>query len=930
MGTLDGVLLERDADLRTIAQQLDRACAGDGTSTVIEGPAGIGKTRLLDAAARMGRERGMSVVRARGGVLEQELDFGVARQVLEGGMTVAGPDGLGSLETGPTAPAAAVLGTARPPPDAGPVHDPSADILRSLYWVTVALAEAGPFLMVLDDAHWADASSLRAGGYMAERLDGVRVAFLLATRDDEPHSNRDLVSGLTSAADSLVIRPGGLTADSVGRILHEAFGVEPPPELAQACTRASGGNPFFMTELARELASVHDDPATLAPESVDEVGPAAVRRFLLLRLGRLGDDARRMAQAVATLGGEGELRHAAAVAGLDPDAAERAADVLADAGILDAGRPLRMNHPLVRAAVTGELRGADEASLHRRAYEVLRDDGARSSVAVTHALKAGPAGDPGVVELLTRSSTRALRNGSPQVAAVHLNRALAEPPTPEARGPVMAALGRAEVRQGAFADARVHLDQALGLLSDPGARLDAQRDRAFAAFAGGGMRDARHVVTDVLGELRGRDDDAALQIEADLALLAWLSGDDHQLDLNRHLELAGHTRAERTMLALLAQSEHATGTGPDRVVELAERALGGGTLIEEDTSEALSWYMATYALLTCEAHEAARATIEHALDDSRKRGSAFARAGALGCRAVLALNEGRPRDAEADALTAAGSIPPVMAPVNAAYIVLALVDQGELEEADAELERAGLAHGPGGPTVMRWIPWARARLREAQGRPADAAEAVACLEDDDRAGRPMRALAWRALLARSLARGQGDRAATLAAEHLAWARSWARPCALGVAQRAGALAGPSTERVAALEEAVATLAASSLHTEEARARADLGVALLRSGQRRDGRAQLDAAVEVAVACGARGVAEAASAELEVAGAPAKRLAFDELTASERRVAELAAAGASNREVAEELSVTPKTVENHLTRVYAKLGLASRAELSTAL
>ena len=118
----------------------------------------------MDAAARMGRERGMAVVRARGGVLEQELDFGVARQVLEGGLAAAGTDGLGSLETGPTAPAAAVLGQPRPAPDAGPAHDPSADILRSLYWVTVGLAEATPFLMVLDDAHWADASSLRAGG----------------------------------------------------------------------------------------------------------------------------------------------------------------------------------------------------------------------------------------------------------------------------------------------------------------------------------------------------------------------------------------------------------------------------------------------------------------------------------------------------------------------------------------------------------------------------------------------------------------------------------------------------------------------------------------------------------------------------------------------------------------------------------------------
>ena len=125
---------------------------------------------------------------------------------------------------------------------------------------------------------------------------------------------------------------------------------------------------------------------------------------------------------------------------------------------------------------------------------MLRDDGARSSVAVTHALKAVPTGDPAVVELLTRSSTRALRNGSPQVAAVHLERALAEPPTPEARGPVMAALGRAQVRQGAFAEARAHLDQALRLLTDPDARLEAHRDQAFAAFAGAGMAEARRAV----------------------------------------------------------------------------------------------------------------------------------------------------------------------------------------------------------------------------------------------------------------------------------------------------------------------------------------------------------------------------------------------------------------------------------------------------
>ena len=133
-----------------------------------------------------------------------------------------------------------------------------------------------------------------------------------------------------------------------------------------------------------------------------------------------------------------------------------------------------------------------------------------------------------------------------------------------------------------------------------------------------------------------------------------------------------------------------------------------------------------------------------------------------------------------------------------------------------------------------------------------------------------------------------------------------------------------------MAEAVETLAGSSLRTEEAKARTELGVALLRSGQKNAGKAELEAALELATTAGARLTAESAAQELEIAGAAPKRLAFDELTASERRVAEYAADGRTNREIAEELFVTPKTVENHLTRVYSKLGVGSRRELATAL
>jgi DNA-binding CsgD family transcriptional regulator len=932
METRPAVPLERDGERAAIAGALARAVAGSGGLVLVQGAAGIGKTTLLRGAQDEAAAHGVRVLRARGGVLESELEHGVVRQLVERPVLTATPERRAALLDGPAAPAAALLGAG--PADTGPIHDPTLDLLHGLAWLVAHLADDGPLLLVVDDAHWSDAASLQALAFVARRLGELPVLLLVGTRDPEPGPAEAPLRELEAVADAVVLRPGLLSAEAVGTLLRGAFGRDDVPSaLVAACAEATGGNPFFATELAAELAGAHADPREVEPAAVARIGPAAVRRSLLLRLGHLGGPARDLARALAVLGGEGPLGRVAAVAGLPAVQAVAAVDLLQAAGLVRAGTPLRLLHPLVRAAITEDTPPSDRAAAHRRALDALLAEGATDDELVPHALGAAPAGDDGVVALLRRTGDRALRSGSPASAAVQLGRALAEPPAPADRAGVLVALGRAEVRKGAFADGIARLEQAVALAPDLGTLAAAHRDRAFAAFAGRGMTVAREVVRSAVDDLtdRGARDDA-LQLEADLALLAWLSGQEHGLELRRHAGLAGATRAERTILALLAQDEHAVGAHPDVVVELAERALGGGRLIREDSSEALHWYMATYALLTCEAHDAARRTIEEALADGRRRGSAFARAGALGTRTVLALNEGRPRDAEADARAAAGgAIPPIMVPVRAAYLVLALTDQGELEAAEDELVAAGLAHGPGGPTVMRWIPWARLRLREAQGRAEELDADLTPLREDDEAGRPMRALAWRALRARVLAReGRDAEAREAAAAHLAWARGWSRPGALGVALRASALAGPSADRATALGEAVDALARSGCRTEEARARADLGVALLRGGLRREGRAALEAGLEVAMACGARGVARACADELAVAGAPAGRLRFDELTASERRVAELAAAGATNRAIAQELFVTPKTVENHLTRVYAKLGVGSRRGLSAAL
>jgi DNA-binding CsgD family transcriptional regulator len=195
----------------------------------------------------------------------------------------------------------------------------------------------------------------------------------------------------------------------------------------------------------------------------------------------------------------------------------------------------------------------------------------------------------------------------------------------------------------------------------------------------------------------------------------------------------------------------------------------------------------------------------------------------------------------------------------------------------------------------------------------------------------MKALSWRALLARTISRnGYSEEADELAREHLEWAEWWNRPTALGIARRASALAGPPERRADRLAEAVETLSGASYRTEEARARVELGVALLRAGKKTAGREELEVGLEIAMACHSRIPAQTAARELEIAGAAPKRLSFDQLTASERRVAEFAAGGKTNREIADELFVTPKTVENHLTKVYSKLGVGSRRELEAAL
>lgn len=281
-----GPLLERERELEAIARQIEAARNGDGSLLVVEGPAGIGKTALLGAAAELAREAGMTVLAARGGVLEQQLEYGVARQLVERPVLRAEPERRAQLLAGPAAASMAALGVGELPADPGLGGDPSPQIQHALHWLVANMAKDAPLLIVLDDAHWGDAASLRAGGYLARRLDGLAVAMLVAARDDEPGSQQDLLAELFAAAEPTYLRPAPLAGDGIAAVLRGAFDDRPPPaELVEACGRATGGNPFLLTELAGELVASHADPSETPVEAVDRAGPIAVTAA-----GGAGDD----------------------------------------------------------------------------------------------------------------------------------------------------------------------------------------------------------------------------------------------------------------------------------------------------------------------------------------------------------------------------------------------------------------------------------------------------------------------------------------------------------------------------------------------------------------------------------------------------------------------------------------------------------------
>jgi DNA-binding CsgD family transcriptional regulator len=930
-GTESSGLLERSEELTQITRALDAAAAGDGSLLVFEGPAGIGKTRLLEATRLNAEERAFKVLTARGGELERDFAYGVVRQLLERAVVAAAPDERAALLSGPAAHAAAAIGVEAAPGQS--TEDQSFAVRHGLYWLVSNLSGA-PLLLAVDDVQWADAASLRFLAYLGRRLEGLPVLVAITVRTSDAPADDVLLGELLGGAAR--VAPAPLSVQATAELIAARCGPEVGPAFATACHAATGGNPFLVRELAAALCDDDIAPVEANAPRVAELGPRTVARSLMLRLGRVSPEAVRFARAVSVLGVSADPRLAAALAGVSEEAALTAFDGLAAIGVLASERPLRFAHPILREAVYRELPPGERDGLHAAAARLLSEAAAPPSEIAAHLLATPPRGDATTVEALRAAARSALGQGAADLAARYLQRALQEPP--EDPGPVLGELGKAEWLAGGehLVPALEHLREALAATTDPAARTALVIALARAAFSVGDVAGAGAVVEEELADPRGATRDQILLMEAELGSIRLLGDASPALveRIERFADLPGDTIPELLVLTNVATTHWLNGDA-DTCARVAEKSLGGGRAVAATGGDSIAVLQAAWILTYAERHELASQTTDECAAYGQRTGSIFSVAVAHGLRAIIAHRRGDlPRcEAEARGAVELPGLPPFVHPTVHAYLALALVERGELDEADAVMERSWV--GPYLPVLahMNKAFYARGLLRMAQGRLEEARDDL--LEMGERDARIYVAnpgIPWRAAAARVLLKlGDEREARRLADEHLVHARRWGTAGAIGVALHAQAIVNGAD--LMDLADAVSVLEESPARLDHAHALVDLGAARRVAGSRTEAQETLRAGLEAARACGATALVRRAHEELVAAGARPRRLQFsglESLTASERRICELAAGGRSNRAIAQELFVTPKTVENHLGRAYVKLGISSREALGGLL
>lgn len=938
-------LLERETFLERWSDTLGDSVTR-GRALILEGAPGIGKTRCCEAAANIAVTKGFHVLRAVGGELEQDFAWGVVRQLLE---RPAGERGS-SMLAGHASNAAPLLSRGL---QGERDHIDESSMAHALFWALANATEDAPVALIVDDLHWADDASLVWLTYVERRLRDLPVALLLATRP----TTRDAIARIAASVDA--VRPGELSRDAVGALLCEwGWPGEPVDrEFVDACHQATGGNPFLLGELVRYLRERDVAPDPAGARVVGDETPARISAWIGVRLGALTEQAELLARAAAVLPPGSQLPLVAKVGGIDPRDAPELVVELERAGLFVPGatRP-EFVHPLVRSATHERIETVERGALHRRAAHALESIDAGADVVAAQLMFTPPTGDPTIVWQLRDGARKMSARGAPDQAARMLERAMEEGAELDVdlRTQLFRELGAALARAGS-PDADRWLEQTFELELDPTTRArDAAalgRSRFAQARFGEGV-EAFVLGRDVLAEA-GIDGDLELELMAGWASAVVFTPNIARPEVLEQVanlvrrSMRPTTVAQRVALGHMAGLEMLVAGRPQESWAMAEVAWGDGALLRDAGVDEAALWAVTAAAFGAGRLDVVLDITARTLDAAANAGSPISAATASCVRsfALLQLGDITGALAESERATQVGSSLgssttwEMFLPCALSVTAQALIQRGDLDGARSVLTLSD-AREAAWRDALPFLPVLDARgiLELAVGH---AEAALAAFERSSEHARrligrdvnPAYMGGWRCGAVDALVQlGRRDEALELATAELEEARGWGQPRAIGRGLRArGRAAG--REGIADLEDAIRIFADAGLLLDEAWARFDAGLTLRAAGRRTDARAHLREALDRADRIESTLLAGRAREELIQLGARPRRARTSgarALTATERRVARMAADGLTNREIAERLFVTIHAIRFHLRNAYAKLGVSHRQDLPDAL
>ena len=823
-------LFDRDGQLATLRRLAAAAVAGRGSVAVVRGPAGIGKTALLDAWVAAQSAGGMRVLRAAAGESERDIAFGLVQQLLE--------------------PLASDF-------------EPLPEALHGLYQLVVRASDSGPLALVVDDAQWADAPSLRWFDYLARRIGGLPVLLVVAARPEgtaEFTGHVITLSELSAAAMTAWVRrewPGAAE------------------EFCAACAEAAGGDPSLLAELVQVLREHSVESTAEQAHRVVEFADGLLAAAAVRRLSTQDDATRFLAQALVLLGDDTDWPLVAALSGLSDAESRDHAGRLERIGVVAPGSPARFRRVSIRPllAETG-MAPADLAAWHARAAELLHADGAPPEQVATHLLLADPGPGHWRVEALRAAARAARGQGLPETAARYLRRALREPASTTQRGDLTLELGGDELLSDPDAAAR-RLALALPGVTDPLARgrlASLLGDALFTAFR---HEEAMEVLDRAVAELTplaGSDGLVREQwwrLQARLVLIGYerpatFAAARAAAERLRALGVACDTPGERAVLLALATPAMMGEGDAATVNDLLDRGLRGELASDARATHVLGTIGLGY-LLTDRLDDAAL-RFGQLRDLAGRYGATAAHAYALAGAANVEWRRGLriPLTPGFDATIRANPR------ARLALLPIAIESQVELGDLDAAAEILAEHMTGAVDESVRWGPVliAATRVQAERGDPGGALAmllAYGAQEEHAGLGTPA-ATPWRIRAARICATlGQRAQAKELATAAVDAAYRWGTARVIGAGLRClGAVTGGAEGR-ALLAEAVSVLHTSPARLELAWATYEWGLAVRQSGDLGTGLEILGDALRLAELRGARMLAGRVRAELVAAG-----------------------------------------------------------------